>query len=318
MGTTSKGGTIKMMQLKHGGNMPPKKTKPLLTIAIFLFVFFLLLSCSQLDLEADPTALVSGSTECISPTTGKVKVIILSGQSNAAGVTPVSDISPEERELYATGFCNALIRSSTDTIHTDIFVPVTSSLGYDKGFFGPELGMAESLSEQYKDETIYIIKYARCGHNLYNDFYPSNNSYKELVEWIDQSLNLLTQQGLEYEIIAFAWMQGESDAINYSTACQYYENEKYFINFLRQRYGTVSLSGGFFFLDAGITTNWKYYTIINNAKYKLSNDLPRCVFINANANNLLCQPNDKAHLDAPSMLKLGQLFAMRVEFHLRE
>lgn len=306
------------MQLKHGGNMPHKTPKTLLTIAIFLLISLLILSCSQLDIEDDPTEMVSGSTECVIPTNGKVKVIILSGQSNAAGVTPFSDISPEKRELYATGFCNVLIRSSTNTIHTDIFVPVTSSLGYAKGFFGPELCMAETLSEKYKDETIYIIKYARCGHNLYNDFYPSNNSYKELVEWIDQSLNLLTQQGLEYEIVAFAWMQGESDAINYSTARQYYENEKYFLTSLRQRYNSVSLPGGFFFLDAGITTNWKYYTIINNAKYKLSNDLPRCVFINANANNLNCQPNDKAHLDAPSMLKLGQLFATQVEFHLRE
>ncbi len=297
--------------------MTPKKIKPLL-IATFLLIFLLLLSCSQLDLENDPTELVSGSTECVSTTTGKAKVIILSGQSNAAGVTPAGDISSEKRELYATGYSNVLIRSNTDTIHTDAFVPVTSSLGYKEGFFGPELGIAETLSEKYKDETIYIIKYARCGHNLYNDFYPGNNTYKELIEWIDQSLEILKQQGIEYEIVAFAWMQGESDAINYSTARQYYENEKYFINSLRQRYNSVSLPGGFFFLDAGITTNWKYYTIINNVKYKLSKDLPRCVFINANANILNCQPTDKAHLDAPSMLKLGQLFATQVEFHLRE
>ncbi len=298
--------------------MQIEKKKILLILIIFLFFSLLFISCSQIELEDAPTALGSGSTEHVSPTTGKVKVIILSGQSNAAGVSPNSEIPQEKRELYATGFCNVLIRSNTDTIHTNPFVPVTSSLGYAEGFFGPELGMAETLSEKYEDETIYIIKYARCGHNLYNNFYPKNESYEELVAWIDQSLDMLTQQGLEYEIVAFAWMQGESDAINYSTACDYYENEKHFVNSLRQRYNSASITGGFFFLDAGITTNWKYYTVVNNAKYKLSNNLQRCVFINANANNLLCQPNDKAHIDAPSMLKLGQLFATQVAFHIRE
>jgi len=255
----------------------PKKIKQLLTIATVLLASLLILSCSEMDFENDPTELVAGSTECVRPTNGKVKVIILSGQSNASGVSPVSDISPKKRTLYDTGFCNVLIRSNTDTIYTNAFVPVTSSLGWTEGFFGPELGMAESLSATYKgkDETIYIIKYARGGHNLYNDFQPGNKTYKELVTWIDQSLEILKQQGLEYEIVAFAWMQGESDAINYSTASQYFENEKNFLTSLRQRYNSVSLPGGFFFLDAGISTTWKYYTIINNAKYKLNKELQR-------------------------------------------
>ena len=191
-------------------------------------------------------------------------------------------------------------------------------MGYIEGAFGPELGMAESLSATYKDETIYIIKYACGGHNLYNDFYPGNKSYEGLVAWIDQSLEILKQQGLEYEIVAFAWMQGESDAINHSTASQYFENEKSFLASLRQRYDSVSLPGGFFFLDAGISANWKHYTVVNNAKYKLSNELQRCIFINSNALNLICQTNDKAHLDASSMIKLGQLFATQVELHIKQ
>lgn len=296
--------------------MAPQRTKQLLIIATLILSSLLVFSCSQLDLEKDPAELVTGSTERVSPTNGKAKVIILSGQSNASGVSPVSDISPQKRKLYDTGFCNVLIRSNTDTIYTDAFVPVTSSLGYAEGFFGPELGMAESLSATYKDETIYMIKYARGGHNLYNDFYPGNKSYEELVAWIDQSLGILKQQGLEYEIVAFAWMQGESDAINRSTASQYFENEKTFLTALRQRYNSASLPGGFFFLSAGITTNWKYYAVINNAKYKLNEELRRCIFINSNANDLHCQPKDSAHLDALSMLKLGQIFATQVELHI--
>ena len=57
---------------------------------------------------------------------------------------------------------------------------------------------------------------------------------------------------IEPEIVAFCWMQGESDALVLSCAEEYYEKEKAFVDIIRQRYSSSSIEGGMYFIDGGI------------------------------------------------------------------
>ncbi len=107
--------------------MTSKKTKRLLTIATFLLAALLIFSCSQMDLEEDPMELVAGSTECVNSTNGKVKVIILSGQSNAAGVSPVRDISPQKKSSTAQDF-TMFSYAPTETQHIPMFLSLLHPL----------------------------------------------------------------------------------------------------------------------------------------------------------------------------------------------
>jgi hypothetical protein len=123
-------------------------------------------------------------------------------------------------------------------------------------------------------------------------------------------METLRNQGLHPEVVAFCWMQGESDACFISTTRHYGNNQKTMVNSLRERYGN------FFFLDAGISTSWTYYARVNNEKKKADCSLGRCVFINSNYYGLKVSASDPAHYDAPSMIRLGHLFGEQVSLHI--
>lgn len=293
--------------------------RALLLIAVMILMV-LLASCSEDAGVRDPHCLAAGSEETVSASPGKVKVIILSGQSNASGCAPVSAIP--EAEKYSNGFDNVLIRCKTDSIEKEEFIKTVPSLGTAEGYFGPELGMAEILSKAFAGETIYLVKYTKGATTLANEFYPSYEReesvcFRGLVDWVDSSLQMLREQGLDPEIIAFAWMQGESDTFQPEGPGSYFNNELLFINELRSRFAEDSLPGGFFFIDAGITQIWQNYQTINNAKYRIATSTQRCVFINSNRYKLVCQENDINHFNSRDMIKLGNLFGIQIEERIR-
>ena len=131
-----------------------------------------------------------------------------------------------------------------------------------------------------------------------------------MCQAIDDGLADLRAQDLDPEIVAFCWMQGESDACTAGPAKRYEQNQKVFLKALREKYGN------FFFIDAGISTVWKFYACVNNAKRNADCDLDRCVFINTNYQGLKTSSFDIAHYDAPSMIKLGNLFGEQIAAHI--
>ena len=288
-----------------------RKAVVILLSILFAFCFT---SCKDLLRIPDVTEPISGSSETVSVPAAKTKVIVLSGQSNAAGVSYVETLSPEDQAKFAAGFENVLIRvtNAVSENNAGTFVKVTTGWGDSKGkdLFGPEVGLAEQLASDYPGEKIYIIKYAWSGAPLDGCFTPGGICWNQLCSAIDEGLSELKNQSLDPEIVAFCWMQGESDACVRGTTERYYSNQKKMVESLREKYGN------FFFLDAGISNSWKFYTALNTYKRNMDNDVARCVFINSNYYGLKVSDFDIAHYDAPSMLRLGHLFGEQVSAHI--
>ena len=289
-----------------------RKAVVILLSALFIFCFT---SCNDLLKIPDVKEPYAGSDETVTVPATKAKVIVLSGQSNAAGISQISQLDAGDAAKYEAGFEKVLIRvtNAVSENNSDTFVKVTTGWGDStaKDAFGPEVGLAEQLSADYPGETIYIIKYAWSGAPLAGYYIPGGICWNQLCSAIDEGLSELRNKGLDPEIVAFCWMQGESDACDKGTAKHYEQHQKYFVNSLRELYGD------FFFIDAGISTVWKFYACVNNAKRDSDCDLERCVFINTNFQGLKTSSFDIAHYDAQSMIRLGHLFGEQIAEHIK-
>lgn len=275
------------------------------------------------------------------------KVIILSGQSNAVGFADrtllQSKIESSRYQALLKPAQNikmiSLVGSDPlETITVDTFANVTMGGGgmmsYDEDSFGPEVGIAETLSQQYPDETVYIIKCAFGGASLYQDFQSPSMAahisylYKILTDMIDGGLHALKEANLNPKIVGFCWMQGEADASRSQSSeghwDRYYDNLTKFVKDLRERYNADSLDGTMRFIDAYIHDHFEFHKTVNNQKLRFSKASEYNYVINTLAPNLVSteftgltakyepsvsiKPLDPLHYDSTSMLKLGNMF----------
>ena len=261
-----------------------------------------------------------------------VKVILLSGQSNATGATSVGklreNLSEEEYQKYADGFDNVQIMyvngtssgGLRETNPSNGFVPVKVGQGYSTGTFGPELGLAAYLSETYPDETFYIIKYAIGGTGLQAHFNPFDTTKSvcldRLIEVVYEGLFELEDMGLDPRIVSFLWMQGESDANTLYNANYYYELEKALIETIRDEFSFYASVRGISFIDAAISNSgfWASWFFVNDIKYRISKESCLNYFIDTNDYGFTVDQDneDLAHYDSLPMLLLGELFGEKV------
>ncbi len=265
----------------------------------------------------------------------KIKVILLAGQSNASGASLVSYLSqkenPEKFTEYSSGYENILINYFNENGNTSSngeFVPVTLNQGCMEGYFGPEVGLADTLASSYPSERIFIIKYAWGGTNLFSQWLPPSSDgetgllYTAFVNYVKTSMDYLIESDYNAEIVAMCWMQGESDAddINCLT---YEQNTTNLVSDLRTEFAEYVGEKGMLFVDAGIADSiyWKNYTTINQAKLNHANLSEQNIYIDTIAEGLTVtlEPTenpDLAHYDALSEIKLGNLFAQAIVAYL--
>lgn len=280
---------------------------------------------SHIELNTDfkkPSGLIDGGGK-------RVKVVLLLGQSNATGCALNSylekNVSKEQFEMYQGGFSNVLINFSVDNKTNDSdgeFIKTTLGQGHKDIYFGPELGMAEKLSEEYKDETVIILKYTYSGSFLESQWLDGENRgniYNACIKFMETYMDALLESNYDAEIGAICWMQGESDAVSESVANKYYKNQKQFVSFLRQDLAKYASDSGIYFIDAGIQANTIFpeYEMVNAAKAKLAGESELNLYfstIDAHlTTNLEPEENpDVAHYDSMSALKLGYLFAEQI------
>lgn len=281
----------------------------------------------------------------------KVKVIVMAGQSNMVGHSLVDrmkeTMSDETIAKYKNGFDNVLIYNSCNPYSEDVtkinktndFVPVKTGMGripvdtitWANGCFGPELGLAEYLSNTYPDETFYIIKDATGGTGISDRWYsPSSfgilgkekleddNLYAHLLTRVDEGMKLLENKNLDPEIVSLLWMQGEDDAKDY--ADKYGTLWKNLVNDLTDEWNKKDYitKNGLSTIDAGITEYWSNYQFVNAAKEIYANEHSKGYFIDTIVAGLTRNPNDLAHLDAPSMIKLGKLFGEKLTLSIND
>ena len=257
----------------------------------------------------------------------KATVILLGGQSNASGCSRddylMKNVSEEKYAEYALGYDNVYINYfATATNESEAFVKCGAGQGEAGGFFGPELGMAEKLSEAYPDRTVFIIKYAWGGSNLYNHWRsPSSGDVGELytafVSYVHASIDYLLSKHYDVEIEGMCWMQGESDSVNISVAKEYKQNLTNLIKDIRAEFAPYASFDGIAFVDAYIADTpeyWVHYKKINEIKSEIADSSDINSVIDTVSHGLTCKNEpegavDIAHYDSLSQIKLGHLFA---------
>lgn len=217
----------------------------------------------------------------------KVKVIVMSGQSNAAGVGRYpqlrKSVSKEKLDEYAQGYDNVLMYGYSHNTYINEFKPVYADEFYSSGgfagSFGFELPLAEHLSNYYRDsgETIYLVKSAFGGATLDYDYRspsvthemvvtsPATGStekdttpgwlYRMLIKKVDETIKYILSIDKIPEIEAFFWQQGESEGCWLDTrASQYYYDN--FVCFMNDFKGNFSqyLSNNFTTIDGAISS----------------------------------------------------------------
>lgn len=258
-----------------------------------------------------------------------LKVILLLGQSNATGCGLNSyleqNLGEERCGVYAAGFPSVLINYCLDDHKRSSkgeFVKVDLTCGAAEGYFGPEVGLAEKLAEEYENEKVVLLKYSMSGYSLHYHWLSEGQRgsiYQAALAFVKTYMDALKDKQYDARIGAVCWMQGESDTTDFK-AERYYENQTKFASYLRADLAPYAEEGGIYFIDAGIS-NSPYcepvYPKINEAKALFAKDSPLNLYFPTIEEGLTVhlEPQgdpDWGHYDSMSVLKLGHLFGERV------
>ena len=254
------------------------------------------------------------------------KVILLLGQSNATGCSLADylqkGVSEEKYAEFAAGYENVQINFCLDDHKYTTgggFIPTALHCGAGQGYFGPELGMAEVLSEAYPQEKIFILKYTMSGYSLHHHWLCAGQRgsiYEACMGFVNTYLEYLTSKNYDVQVSAVCWMQGESDTTDFK-ASHYLANQTAFAAYLRQDLKEYEADGGIYFIDAGISSSpycLPAYPAINAAKEQFAALSPLNLYfstIDAGFTTLY-EPEgnpDLGHYDALCELELGRMFA---------
>ena len=308
-----------------------------------IFISPLLISCggkknennNSNNNEKDPEPLVQEKEE--------LSVVVLAGQSNMEGntwsmyVSTEYGFSEEEVTRIKAGyegitmsyrcFWNGAPSQGTDSY--GLFMPVKLGQANTTSKFGPEIGIADYLTEQGLSGKVALIKYAVGASALdpqANEWGgPSSGRetngkwYERMLALVSDGLDSLAQYTEMKPVIkAFCWMQGEADAGNASYRSRYLDNTTNFVNDLRSEWEDHSKKDGFTFIDAYISQYWTGYTAINQAKADYHDSDDNSAVINTIDEGLEYDKQpvggvDYYHYDASSMFKLGRLFGEQIK-----
>ena len=258
----------------------------------------------------------------------KINVILLSGQSNSSGATRVeylkNNCSDKQFSVYEKGFPNVKINYFVDdgTNQSNGFVNVGLDMGCREGFFGPEVGIAEKVSEELPNEELLIIKYSYSGTCLQTKWLEGTNKkgelYYALVKFVNESMDYLVSKKYDPVIQGMVWMQGEADAYG-DTASTYGKALKYFVKSIRNEFKNYIDKEGMAFIDGGISDSslWEEYEEVNKQKREFANENENNIYVDTIKAGLTYnfepyESPDIAHYDSLSMIQLGHLFGEEI------
>ncbi len=243
--------------------------------------------------------------ESIEMRSEKANVIILCGQSNAYGASPLTH---EVRDAVGdTDFSNVKIKytninSADGTNNWRVYYSNNEFETFRLGiggqadmWFGPEVGLSYYLAtnEATKDETWYIIKCTAAGtylggnwlYDTTGKYYNASNSENikndigvyladGMVGYVDAALDeIVNMHGVgNINIRSFMWMQGESDSMVKEWADQYGDLQNILVNKVRTTFESRDSDAHIGFVDGAIAAynstynGWVYSDIVNTHK----------------------------------------------------
>lgn len=245
----------------------------------------------------------------------KAHVIVLSGQSNASGQTMVSCLketaTAEDFAKYQEGFKDILINYSNDGSNScEDFVPVTLGQGATPEKLGPEVGIALYLTEKYPGEKFYIVKSGLSGAGIGQHFQKNLGGFSFIVQNMNRSLKKMKADGLDPEIFAICWMQGETDAISCDFAKDYFNLQSDFADNLKAKLKKYMNDTGCAFIDAEISqsTDWMHNQVVNAHKRNYAKISVNNYCFDTRDLGCLKENNDFIHYDSQDMIELGRRF----------
>ena len=275
----------------------------------------------------------------------KANVIVLAGQSNAVGVGHVKYLSKhfdaQTEAALRRGYENVKINYVSHDIASGGFVNTTvNCTERTKDTLGPELGIAKSLTQRYPGEEFFIVKCAVGGSNLHNDWRSPASGvpyeearvaepekaleskefrfpgwcYNALVKLLGESLGTLEKEGYSPEIIAFCWMQGESDPDKNGATEAYIGRYDGLLRDIRGAFPAYFEKCTY--IEAGISEMWEQYQKLNAYKKAYAEEKGHIYLDTVGAGlTTRYEPEeepDVAHYDCGSTVRLGELFAEHI------
>ncbi len=272
----------------------------------------------------------------------KLKVFIIAGQSNAVGYSNIEEYQGDTEYLQKNlkkltkilfwpgsnakqGFANTWTKLQVGVSE------ISEIESFKNGCFGPEIGFGLSLSKTMRDDEIAIIKYAVGGTGIarsidYQDYIPSLKGfndkgknwyppvngkdagllYENLMLNIRNALNALKQEGRNYEILGFIWIQGEHEAgISKKMALDYGKLLTLFKTSVRNDLNIKDLP---FIIGEVNSHTWAYGEIVRENQASVCQKDPNSLLIKTidlSRNGV----GGAAHFDANGMLTLGNRLA---------
>ena len=221
-----------------------------------------------------------------------INVIVLSGQSNAAGATVITQSDIEKfgnvdyqnvfmqyKNVYTEDGVNVYTQNENDGFEKYYF----GMGGYYDTTFGPDAALAYHLATDpaTKDQQWFIIKYAAPGTNLDLHWRQNANLSQKMMEYVQECVDELSKD-YDVQIRSFLWMQGENDAIAGAESCanNYAANEQNLVSTFRRTFAKYATrpngsvpGSGISFITAGIApagkdglSLWANSAIVNGAK----------------------------------------------------
>jgi len=214
----------------------------------------------------------AAGTTC--PANGKLKIFILSGQSNMVGFGQLKG-SPGTMETYVKSkpkeYGHLVDKSGKPVVRDDVWIVnlsykdkekmgwLTTGYGGSDGHIGPEYAFGFAVGDYYEDPVL-IIKSAWGGRSLYHNFLSPSSAkyatpkkdgdmgfqYAEVLRHVKEITGNLKKyypgyRGKGYEIVGFGWHQGWNDRINQKAVDVYEKNMVNFVKDIRKDLGIEKL-----------------------------------------------------------------------------
>ena len=208
------------------------------------------------------------------PANGKLKVFILSGQSNMVGFGQLKG-TPETMETYVKSkpqeYGHLVTKDGNPVVRDDVWIvnisdlakpkkgPLTVGYGASEGHIGPEYGFGFAVGDRYEDPVL-LIKSSWGGRSLKHNFlspssaeYPKPKKdgdmgfhYAEVLRHVKEITGDVKKyypdySGKGFEIVGFGWHQGWNDRIDQSAVDAYESNLVNFVNDIRKDLGIEKL-----------------------------------------------------------------------------
>lgn len=179
---------------------------------------------------------------------------------------------------------------------------------YFPAFFGPEITLAEDLAQQIPNLAVFKCTYG--GSNLALDWDKGNDSgnqlYDRMIGEFKHATNVLDSSKIDYKVVGFFWMQGESDAANNGFAANYENNLKSLIQNSRNDFQNASLPIVLGRINAHLPAPYLYKDQVIAAQMKVAEEDPLVSWVSIDDQVL---DTDEIHLLAEGVKVLGNRMA---------